>query len=167
MTCVIAGMLAELKYERGDLETAIQTADEALTSARARNDQRTIMVVNANLSSYLTAMSQYDEARRAARESLAMNMAIRSGVTVCWVLQHFAAIAAFGSADFGSAARLLGYIEFQIAAVQGKREYTEASEYDRLMSLLRSRLQEDQLILLMREGSAWNEEQAVAQAKMI
>jgi len=65
------------------------------------------------------------------------------------------------------AARLLGYVDARLTALEALREYGERQEYDKTLAALRHALGEDTLAKLMNEGCAWNEDHAVAEAMLI
>lgn len=65
------------------------------------------------------------------------------------------------------AARLLGYVNAQLTALEAFREYTEQQEYDKMMTALRGAFGDAVLANLMAEGGAWSEDQAVAEAMLI
>ncbi len=65
------------------------------------------------------------------------------------------------------AARLVGYVDARLTALEALREYTERHEYDRMLAALRDALGEEQLATLMNEGRAWTEDHAVAEALLV
>jgi Arc/MetJ family transcription regulator len=65
------------------------------------------------------------------------------------------------------AARLLGYVDARLAALEALRYHTEQQEYDAMLPALREALGADELSKLMAEGSTWSEDQAVAEATLI
>jgi hypothetical protein len=69
--------------------------------------------------------------------------------------------------DRTSAARLLGYVDGRLSALEAHREYAEQHEYDEVIVALRSTLGESGLTNLMHEGRSWNEKQAVALTMLI
>ena len=62
---------------------------------------------------------------------------------------------------------ILGYVDTRILALEAPREYTKQQEYDKMIAALRDALGEDELAKLLDEGSAWSEDQAVAEAMLI
>jgi hypothetical protein len=100
---------------------------------------------------------------------------LQKEVSVAWALQHFAAIAALRPADDAEhlredrlrAARLLGYVDARLSALESLHEYTEQQEYDKILPVLRDTLGEDELDKRTAEGSTWSEDQAVAEAMLI
>jgi hypothetical protein len=110
-----------------------------------------------------------------AREALTLSRDIQAGVLLAFTLQHFAAIAGLRLTDGATetrddrlrSARLLGYADARLAALEAAREYTERQEYDKLVHALREALGEDELAKLMAEGSTWTEDHAVAEALLV
>jgi hypothetical protein len=64
-------------------------------------------------------------------------------------------------------ARLLGYVDARLAALEAFREYTEQQECNAMISALCDALDEDELSKFMTEGGAWNEDQTIAEALLI
>jgi hypothetical protein len=77
--------------------------------------------------------------------------------------QHFALVKARED-DLDNAARLLGYVDKGFADAGFVREPTEKWGYDQLMSALRQRLNDDQIGKLGLQGSAWTDDQVIAQS---
>jgi hypothetical protein len=90
------------------------------------------------------------------------------------VLQHLAAIGALrasrqsqSSEERHRAARLLGYVDARLAALESPREYTEQHEYDAALAALRAELDREEFSKLLEEGGAWSEDRAVAEALLV
>jgi predicted ATPase/DNA-binding SARP family transcriptional activator len=171
---VIVASLAEAEFRAGDAAAAVQLVREAMTLCRVFHDARLIALALHNEAAYLVALRRYDEGRTSAREALAGARDTQYSSGVGWALQHLAAVAALQSGedervgkDRRRAARILGYVEARLAALETLREYTERQEYDTMMPALRDALGEDELSKLMAEGSMWSEDQAVAEAMLI
>jgi predicted ATPase/class 3 adenylate cyclase len=165
--------LAEAEFRDGNAEAALRLASDALTVYRTFSIRVSLMF-QCNIAAYLLALRRYDEARLSARGALSV---VRDGqwdVGVAIVLQHLAAVSALRqSADGQSceelarAARLLGYVDASLAALDALREYTEQQGYDAMVPALRDGLGADDFLKLMAEGSTWSEDQAVAEAMLI
>jgi predicted ATPase/class 3 adenylate cyclase len=171
---VVAINLAEAEFRGGDAATALRLASEALAADRAFNDTRTVKDAPCNMAAYLVALERYDEARTSAHEGLAAARDSQAAVHVAFTLQHLAAVAALGPnaetpsrEEHARAARLLGYVDARLAALEALREYTEQQEYDKMLPALRDALGADECAKLMNEGSTWSEDQAVAEAMLI
>ncbi len=168
----VAINLAEMEFQNGDREAAVRLSSEALAAFRASNDTRSIAQALCNLSAYLVAVDRHDEARTNAREALAAARDALFSVVAAVALQHLVAVGALrpdGEAPENRArlARLLGYVDARLAALEALREYTEQHEYDKVLRLLLDAFGADECAKLMTEGSTWSEDQAVAEAMLI
>jgi tetratricopeptide (TPR) repeat protein len=173
-TAVIALNLAEAEFCGGNADEALRLADEALGVLRAGRDPRNVAILQDNMAAYLVALRRYDEARTAAREALSAARDAQFSVGLAWTLQHLAAIAVLRTSadvpvveDCRRAARILGYADARLSALEVLRGYTEQQEYDAMIPALRDALDGDELSKLMAEGSTWNEDQAVAEAMLV
>lgn len=119
-----------------------------------------------NSAAYLIALGRYDEARRRTREGLARSRDLQTEVHTAIAIQHLAAIGA-GSGAYDRSARLLGFCDARFTALEAVREFTEALEHQKAMSMLREHLDDVTLARLMDEGRIWDEDQAVAEALLI
>jgi predicted ATPase/class 3 adenylate cyclase len=174
LAAVLAGILAEAEFRGGDAAAALQLAGEALAVDRAFNDTRNVATVLCNMAAYLVALERYDEARTSAREGLTAARDTQFAVFVAFTLQHLAAVAtlrphaeATSREEYARAARLLGYVDEQLTALEALREYTEQQEYDKMLPALRDALGADECAKLMAESSTWSEDHAVAEAMLI
>jgi predicted ATPase/class 3 adenylate cyclase len=166
MTAVLAGMVAEYRFRLDDVETALKFAIDAIEAARTRKDRRTLMNTLGNMAAYLLELQRYGEAAMNARESLKIARETDSAVHVAISLQHLAAVAALQpQGDAMPAARLLGYVDMRLNRLQVTREYTEQHEYDAAMHQLRRIIGDDEVTELMKAGSAWTEDEAIAAAQ--
>ena len=170
----IAMNLAETEFRGGDAAEALSLADEALPVLRVFGDTHHIADALYNTAAYLVALHRYDEARSASRDAIVASRDAQFSVGLAFALQHLAAIAASRPAadvpvieDRLRAARLLGYVDARLAALDGLRQYTEQQEYDAMISALRDALGKDGLSKHMLDGSSWSEDQAVAEAMLI
>lgn len=69
--------------------------------------------------------------------------------------------------DLLVAARILGFVDARLAALETLRKYTDRQEYDAIIPALRDALGEDEVARLMALGSRWSEDQAVAEAMVV
>lgn len=166
--------LAEAEFQGGNAEVALRLAREGLAAHRTFGDTFHATAAAYNIVAYLVALRRYTEARVAAREALLLAMDAQFSVGLAWTLQHLAALAALRSnsdipviEDRRRAARVLGYVDARLNALESPRVYTEQQEYDAIIPVLRDVLGEDELLKLMAEGSRWSEDQAVADAMLI
>ncbi|MDQ2908487.1 MAG: NB-ARC domain-containing protein, partial [Candidatus Eremiobacteraeota bacterium] len=164
----VANNLAELEFRGGDAPAALRLATDALAAYRASDTSLNVATALCNVAAYLVALGQNGEARTRAHEVLAIGRGVQDDVGIAFTLQHLGAVAALRPAgadapqttDRTRAARLLGYVDARLTALEAQREYTEQQEYDRMLAALRDALGGEQLAKLMHEGGAWNEDQA-------
>jgi predicted ATPase/class 3 adenylate cyclase len=166
--------LAELEFRAGNVQTALEIAAQALQKQREMNDRQLILTNLTNTSAYFLSIDRHDEAVAHAREALALAMREDLAVFVAWTLQHLAAIAALRSAgsqraheDAPRAARLLGFVDARLEQLGARRTYTEHQEWDRAISALKEDLGSAELERCMKEGRAWGQERAIAEALAI
>ncbi|MBV9027797.1 MAG: tetratricopeptide repeat protein [Candidatus Eremiobacteraeota bacterium] len=159
----IAGNLAEAEFHEGNAEEALRLENEALATYRAFNHKLGAAISLSNIAAYLIALERYDDARTVAREGLAAARDTQWEAGVAWCLQHLAATAALRG-DLPRGARVLGYVDARLTAIEALRQYTEQQERDKVFAALRDTLGEEQLANLMTEGAAWTEDRAVAEA---
>lgn len=166
--------LAEVEFMTGDAGAAQRLVGESMSIFRVFHDVRTLANALRNESAYLVSLGRYDEARTSAREAVAAAVDRQYAVDIAFGLQHLAAVGALRSQrqtqdpkELRRAARVLGYADARTTALEAQREFTEQQEYDVVVSRLGGVLGEDALATLMREGSSWSEDQAVAEAMLI
>jgi tetratricopeptide (TPR) repeat protein len=152
--------LAELEFQAGNAEEALQLSGEALARHRKLNERLHVVVDLSNAAAYLIALDRYDEARARSREALELAIQEKNPLWTAFALQHLAAIAAL-QGDAAGAARSIGYVDARVAELQHEREHTEQREHERVMIVLRTQLSENELERCMAEGRAWTREQAV------
>lgn len=174
MQAVLTGMVAEYEFRCGDAAAAERLVNDALVIARARKDRRSIVTFLSNLACYLVALRRFIQARSTAREALTLGADNGVGMVEVFSLQHLAAIAALASEGDSQphynprrAARILGYTEARLSALEAMREYTEQHEYDAILAALHDALGHSELAKMMDEGRAWSEDQAIAEAMLI
>ena len=94
-----------------------------------------------------------------------------------FALQHLAAVAALSEACSAGgpeqiaagacAARLLGFIDARLRALEFERTYLEQQEYDRVVARLRATLGPDELTERMAAGATLTADQAIEEAELI
>lgn len=166
--------LAEAEFHGGNAYEALRWANEALATHRSFNATRGVAFAQINMTAYLTALERYDEARQSARAAISAARDAQLHVGTAWALQHLAATAVLRPANPACAheelrrcARLLGYADARLAELESSREFTEQQEYEKMLAALRDALEADELASLMREGSLWSEDEAVAEAMLV
>ncbi len=170
----IALNLAETEFRSGDAEAALRLSAEALDAYRFQRDSARIANCLLNMVAYLIALDRYDDARLQARKALTLSRDAQAEISVAVIVQHLATVAGLrptsgapSCEDRFRAARLLGYADARLAALEVVREYTEQQEHDKLLPALRDAIGEPELTTLMGEGSAWSEDRAVAEALLV
>jgi predicted ATPase/class 3 adenylate cyclase len=172
MVPVVRVNLAETEFHTGDITAALNVVREALNDPRLRRNRRVYAIATCNVASYLIALDRYDEAAERAREALTVSRDIQDEFEIAIAQQHVAAAAALRPLDderiaremLADAARLLGYVDARIEALDSIRESTEQVEYDRLLARLRLTFNANELQTLMAEGSTWSKDRAVTEA---
>jgi predicted ATPase len=168
----IAGNLAEAEFQEGNTVEALQLENEALSIYRKFNHKLGAAISLCDIAAYLIALGRYEDARASARDGLVAARDAQWDVGVAWGLQHLAAIAALPPAgdargDRLRAARLVGYVDGRLDAMEVLRQYTEQQEQDKVLSALRASFGESQLSELMAEGATWTEDRSVAESLAI
>jgi predicted ATPase/class 3 adenylate cyclase len=171
----VAGNLAEAEFHEGNAGEALQLENEALTIYRSFNHKLGAAISLCNIAAYLIALGRYEDARASARDGLAAARDAQWEAGVTWGLQHLAAIAALRPADDDGdargdrhrAARLVGYVDARLDAMEALRQYTEQQEQDKVLFALRASVGESRLSKLMAEGATWTEDQAFGEALAI
>jgi predicted ATPase/DNA-binding XRE family transcriptional regulator len=167
----VAANLAEAEYAADNVDCAIQLCREALATSSSGREARIFL---SNLAAYLVRAGAYDEARARARESLLLPGLARADVDVALAIQHLSAVAALrttppnpGDEHVGRAARLLGFVDYQLAKFGVTRLPTESYEYVILIDTLKAVLGEQRFAGLREEGLAWTADDAVDEALRI
>jgi len=122
-----------------------------------------------NIAAYLVALGCYDLAQAHSCEALRLAREVDEEVSVVLAIQHLAAVAALrphddslqGADDRARAARLTGFVDGRIAALEVMREYTEQHEYEVTLEALRAALSSDAIMAFMNDGRTWTLDQAV------
>jgi predicted ATPase len=164
--------LAGAEFRGGDAETALRLATQALDKFRALKNPREVLIV-CNIAAYLVALGRLDEAREEAWKALNMALERHMDVWSSWALQHLAAIAALRYPDGDKravnarrrAARILGFVDGRLAALDTTRKFTEQHEYAALLTILGEALGTEQLGALLGEGESWSIREALAEAR--
>jgi predicted ATPase/class 3 adenylate cyclase len=155
--------LAEFEFAQGDVTGAVASGSEALAiELRGKNSLHQTWCY-ANLAAYHVALHQLEAARSHARQALLLAQQMQREFLIAIGIQHLALIGA-STDDFFRAARLLGYANKGYREEGGERELTERWSYSKLMERLREQLNEDELEVLLDEGAAWSEDQAIEEA---
>lgn len=155
--------LAECEYNSGNAGRAIEIARELLAREREIGASfSNIGFTLVNLSAYLVATGQLDDARKVANEALRKAVDLQVPVLIGCSTQHLAAIAAMRG-DHRRAAVLLGFTN-TIFTPSIPRELTEQREYDRTISAIESALGAAEAAELLKRGEGMSQEQAIGEA---
>ena len=175
----VAANLAEAEFRSGDAEGALRLAADALATQRAANNPLSVAIALCNMTAYLVILRRYDEARTHGREALAVSRDLQFEVSLLFTLQHLAAVVAFrvpcvssaegepSGVDHLRAARLLGYVDTRLAALEVQRQFNEQQEYDRLLAMLRNVFGDERLTHLINDGGACSEDHVVTEALLV
>jgi non-specific serine/threonine protein kinase len=172
VTARIANNLAEVEFHSGDALMALKLAEEALTSDRAFRYTDSAARDLCNMAAYLIALGRLKDARDKARESLTLAVAVNNEVLVLFALQHLTATAVLSaSADvtpegYSRAARLIGYVDSRLDALDALREYSEERVYIATIDALRSTLG-DAYDSFATEGYGWTQEIALGESLLL
>ena len=139
LTVAIEMNLAEHDFWEGDLPGAAERARRALAMIRWRHGASERAHVLVNLASYACIAAEYGEAREAATEAASIAHELEQGYVLALALQSLAVVHASRN-DARRAATLLGYVDAVYAKLGTPRERTEALVNERLLELLRDRL---------------------------
>ena len=118
----------------------------------------------ANLTGYLVAVDELDEASDAGRRAIGLFAGHAPDHTFLTnSIEHLALVDALPG-NCVRAAALEGYAEATFKRLGNNREFTELATYGRLAPLLREGLSRDELLRLTAEGAALSPEGAIALA---
>lgn len=155
--------LADLEYQCGNFDVAIQDATEALRLAEGNKSSRLPANLHVNLAAYQIAAGRLPEAAKDAREALSMLRDIQNSYQIAIAVQHLALIAALGS-DVERAALLIGFVDAYFAKNGLERQPTEAGGRVRIETLLKECGTPESHVTQMRRGAALTEQAAIAAA---
>ncbi len=164
--------LGMYQFCAGDAELAFASAAKMLAIAREDCDAHSAASATNAMSIYLLAQSCFDEAADRARETLQTSSDNHLDVLAAYALQHLAAVATLRPRDDGKprndalayAARILGFVDAQLAAMGSAQLITQEQEYERVRQTLRDALKPDTLKHLTVVGAAMTQRQAVEEA---
>jgi len=171
---IVAVNLAEVEFQAGNAENALKIATEAIGADSPLHGAASDVDLS-NIAAYLISLGRYDQARARARDALAAARDAQSQVHIAIALQHLAAVAALmpgksresADSDVARAAKLMGYVDQCIAALEVRREFTERDGYEKMLAALQRALGSAKLRKLMDEGGQWSEDHAIDQAFLV
>jgi hypothetical protein len=156
-------LLAEIEFESGNVAQALQSATAAIKMFVNMGLPHFAPGVQTNIPMYLNAMGRYDESLAAACDLLPIEIKYGQATTTLWTLLH-AATAAAHLNELDNAAKLLGFCERALIDRNISAWQTDAREAEELTEFLRAHLDDEKLALLLCEGEAMSDSEAVALA---
>ena len=163
-SAIVLGNLAELVFADGHPDEALRLVREALEFHSRRGvDTFNLAMYTSNSAAYRIALGDLEGACISVLDALKYARQSQDKYMIAVVLQHTALVMALRE-YFPNAARLCGYADAQLKELGVGREPTEKWGHDKLMAILREKLNETEIEKLEAEGAAWLEEQAVEEA---
>ncbi len=160
--------LAEAEFRAGDARTALELALEALTFDRESKNRFHIISDLLNITAYEISLGAFNEAKAHGLEALTLARSGEMDVYFALAAQHLAVNAALQpGGDPARAARLLGYAENRLSALNVRLGHTEQQGCDAAFVALRAEFESAQLTRLREEGAGWNEGRAIAEASRV
>lgn len=150
---------AQWEMARGEYRAA---AERLLEAVRLNDREFDIMLYSGDLASCYLAMGDHSLAETYARRGLTLAAKMRHAVCACIGVTQLAVI--LGDADAAKAARLIGYAQARFDAIGFEPSSPEDGFIRELHERLRGQIEPPELALLVAEGAAWNDDQAVTHA---
>jgi diguanylate cyclase (GGDEF)-like protein len=153
--------LAERDCWAGDITAACDRTRRAISIVRSRSRRTTfdLTILLDNLASYSCLAGEVEDANAASSEAATIAFAHEQNYGLTLALQNLAYVRAVRG-DARGAARLVGYVDACYARLRSARERTEALVYERLLALLRQRLDGATLAVELEAGAALSQEAA-------
>lgn len=164
----IASMLtwvSDLECSAGDDRRALEYGREAVTYAKRSGSNEIYATAIVNLANYACALREWEPARQAIRDAIAISRKTRFHPTLTFAMQAYALVATeFGDAERG--ATLLGFCNSRFGTLHPDRQADQSEDmlYRRLLAELNDQLDEAELARATAAGAAMNEEEAIALA---
>jgi tetratricopeptide (TPR) repeat protein len=166
-SCITLLNRAELEFQVvGDAQGALRFAEGSLPMARSTKNRDRIVTNLGNCAAYHNSIKQFDDARACAHESLMLARDAQSWQTAAFDVQHLAMVA-LHKGDAHAAARLLGWVDARLRAIDEMRQSTEQREYLELTASLQQALSEAQLQAFLAEGALLPDDAAMEEALRI
>ena len=154
--------LAEIEFNLGEIELAVERAGAAIGFLRAAHLPTELGWALVNFASYLLIAGRLADARRAATEALGLVTSV-GGFILRVCIQQCALLAAAAD-DLPAAARLLGFVDAGYEAAGEMRDPTEQRIYEDLAAKLEARLSRAARRQFTEEGAALKEATAARMA---
>ncbi len=155
--------LADLDFQCGRFESAVEYASEALDNAERAQIPRLVANLRANRTIYNVALGLQAQAAADAYAALPILQEAQDHLQIAIVIQHLALLAVL-SGEGECAARWTGYVDSYYAEKGLEREPTEAWGRQRIEETVRSTMPQERFAALWREGSGLSETQVLEQA---
>jgi diguanylate cyclase (GGDEF)-like protein len=162
----IASMLTwigDLECSAGDDRRALEYGREAVAYAKRSGSNEIYATAIVNLANYACALCEWELARQAVRDAIAVSRKTRFHPTLTYAVQAYALIATeFGNPERG--AMLLGFCNGRFGTLHPGRQADQSEDmlYRRLLTALREQLDEAALDRAVAAGAAMNEDEAIA-----
>jgi tetratricopeptide (TPR) repeat protein len=131
--------LAELEFHDGNPARAFELGAQALEVSRRVNDRENVVLLCCNLAGYAARAERFDDARRYAREALALLASDAQSFLVAAALESLAHVAC-AAGDPERAARLAGFADARRTALSAPREAGERESFECLTERTRAAL---------------------------
>lgn len=166
-------IFASCEFRAGHLDLALRRSAEAHAASTPSGQER-IVVLNWH-ARYLLEAAQFDEAEESSRELLLLGREQGVEIQVAWTLDLLAAIAVLRpkiameapQRSYANAARLLGFVDARLVALDAWRDFIEQPQHERVMAKLGDELGTDVLSDLMVTGAALTEDRAVELVELL
>ncbi len=172
-TASITSTLGEAEFRAGNIERALEVAQQSVAAARRQPRARKLVPCLLNFSAYAIACEHWEDALAASREALTSAQETDRHIWSAWALQHIVAAAvlpecaAADPARVRDAALVIGYVDARIAALGSPREHTEEQEYARVRIALDNALGPNEFERISTEGAVMSEASASALARSL
>ncbi|MBV8164473.1 MAG: tetratricopeptide repeat protein [Candidatus Eremiobacteraeota bacterium] len=160
MKNVVIGNLAEVEFNQGNAERALELALEIVGQQGDR------YITHNNIAAYLVFLGRLDEARTAALDGLRSARNSQSELHTAISILHLAAVAA-GRGNVTQGARLFGYSTHVFKVKAYTAEPTERQAFEKVDALLRHDLKDAERDALVKEGASMSEDEAVEEAQRV
>ncbi len=169
-SALVHSAAAGIEFRAGNCEQALAMSLVALDAMRSFNLTLFVTMELNLLAAYYTASDKWADAAVRAREALRSALETEQVVEVLWAIQHLAAIAALttdtnGAPQAQRAARLLGYVDARMAALEATRQFNEQHEYERVTNVLRNTLGAAPAERSMQSGASLSDDEAIEAAR--
>lgn len=157
--------LAEAYFASGNYAAALRSGQEVSSITRRNGDRANLVSSLTNVAAYALMVDDQQRAKSSLHEAFVLMREIGKSLSTMCALQHIGTLHALGS-DAGRAASFVGASTALYRAFGLDRECTEATLYDRTMSILHEKLTVSELQDYQTQGAAWSFERAMTEALM-